>query len=117
MFILKLFFYVTNLINIFTCQQLTPQAQSQQQQLVSNVCQSGIREDNTNYIYCARRSLTEIPLFSKNNVVYDELVLTDNRIKSLDSNSFTRIKVKKIYLNGNPINFIDEKAFQSLKII
>jgi len=115
MFILKLFFYVTNLINIFTCQQLTPQAQSQQQQLVSNVCQSGIREDNTNYIYCARRSLTEIPLFSKNNVVYDELVLTDNRIKSLDSNSFTRIKVKKIYLNGNPINFIDEKAFSKLE--
>lgn len=115
MFILKLFFYIFNLINIFTCQQLTPPSQQQQQQLVSNVCQSGIREDNTNYIYCARRSLTEIPIFSKNNVVYDELVLTDNRIKTLDSNSFTRIKVKKIYLNGNPINFIDEKAFSKLE--
>ena len=114
MFILKLFFYIINLINVFNCQQLTPQTQ-QQQQLVSNVCQSGIREDNTNYIYCARRSLSEIPLFSKNNVVYDELVLTDNRIKTLDSNSFTRIKVKKIYLNGNPISFIDEKAFSKLE--
>ena len=90
-------------------------SQHSQQQLVSNVCQSGIREDNTNYIYCARRSLTEIPLFSKNNVVYDELVLTDNRIKSIDSNSFTRIKVKKIYLNGNPIRFIDERAFSKLE--
>jgi hypothetical protein len=105
----KIFYFMTLILTI------TIKLTKQQQQLVSNVCQSGIREDNTNYIYCARRSLNEIPIFSKNNVVYDELVLTDNRIKKLDANSFTRIKVKKIYLNGNPISFIDEKAFSKLE--
>lgn len=81
----------------------------------SSVCQSGIREDNTNYIYCARRSLNTIPLFSKNNVVYDELVLSDNRIRQLTVNSFARIKVKKIFLNGNPIRHIDTLTFAKLE--
>jgi Leucine-rich repeat (LRR) protein len=85
------------------------------QQSFSNVCQSGIREDNTNYIYCARRSLNEIPLFSKNNVVYDELVLSDNRITELNAASFARIKVKKIFLNGNPIRKIDQMTFAKLE--
>ena len=82
---------------------------------VSTVCQSGIREDNTNYIYCARRGLNEVPLFSKNNVVYDELVLADNRIGELTGDSFSRIKVKKIFLNGNPIKRIDQTAFSKLE--
>jgi len=88
---------------------------SQQPLLFSSVCQSGIREDNTNYIYCARRGLTEIPLFSKNNVVYDELVLSDNRITELNVDSFARIKVKKIYMNGNPLKKIDQMAFVKLE--
>ena len=100
---------------MFTSQQYGLPQQSQQQQSVLNVCQSGIREDNTNYIYCARRNLNEIPIFSKNNVVYDELVLTDNRIAKLTSNSFARIKVKKIYLNGNPIRSIDQMTFSKLE--
>ena len=97
-------FYIATLLNMFTSQQS-----------VLNVCQSGIREDNTNYIYCARRNLNEIPIFSKNNVVYDELVLTDNRIAKLTSASFARIKVKKIYLNGNPIRSIDQMTFSKLE--
>jgi Leucine-rich repeat (LRR) protein len=88
---------------------------SQQQLLFSNVCQSGIREDNTNYIYCARKHLTQVPIFSKNNVVYDELVLADNRITELQSDSFSRIKVKKIFLNGNPLRYIDDLAFKKLQ--
>ncbi len=83
--------------------------------LFSNVCQSGIREDNTNYIYCARRGLNEVPLFSKNNVVYDELVLSDNRITELSGDNFARIKVKKIYLNGNPLKKIDKTTFSKLE--
>ena len=83
--------------------------------LFSTVCQSGIREDNTNYIYCARRGLTEIPVFSKNNVVYDELVLSDNRIAELGSESFARIKVKKIFLNGNPVRKIEPNTFSRLE--
>ena len=85
------------------------------QQQFLNVCQSGIREDNTNYIYCARRGLTDVPLFSKNNVVYDELVLADNKITQLNANSFNRIKVKKIYLNGNPLRSIELTTFQKLE--
>ena len=107
MLVLNLFLYLASIYAI-KCEQTSPQ-------LVSNVCQSGIREDNTNYIYCARRSLAQIPIFSKNNVVYDELVLTDNRIRRLEAASFARIKVKKIYLNGNPISHIDEKAFAKLE--
>lgn len=90
-------------------------ANAQQSQSFSNVCQSGIREDNTNYIYCARRGLTEVPLFSKNNVVYDELVLSDNKISQLNIHSFSRIKVKKVYLNGNPIRLIEPQAFSKLE--
>lgn len=86
-----------------------------EQLLFSKVCQSGIREDNTNYIYCARKSLTHVPIFSKNNVVYDELVLADNRITELHANSFSRIKVKKIFLNGNPLRYIDKMTFRKLE--
>ncbi|RMZ94609.1 insulin-like growth factor-binding complex acid labile [Brachionus plicatilis] len=84
-------------------------------QSFSQICQSGIREDNTNYIYCARRGLSEVPMFSKNNVIYDELVLSDNKIKSLNSNSFSRIKVKKVFLNGNPIETIEPQTFSKLE--
>lgn len=65
-------------------------------------CQSGLREDNTNYIYCARQGLRQVPNFFSNgghepmsmrtgmvNVVYDELVLSDNLIESIDQTSFT----------------------------
>ena len=86
-----------------------------EQLLFSKVCQSGIREDNTNYIYCARKALTHVPIFSKNNVVYDELVLADNRITELHANSFSRIKVKKIFLNGNPLRYIDKMTFRKLE--
>lgn len=89
--------------------------QQQQQQSFSTVCQSGIREDNTNYIYCARRGLYQVPLFSKNNVVYDELVLSDNRIGELSKTSFNRIKVKKIFLNGNPVRSVEDNTFYKLE--
>jgi Leucine-rich repeat (LRR) protein len=107
-------FLITLLLVIISL-ELTLSQLSQSPHPFSTVCQSGIREDNTNYIYCARRGLTQIPLFNRNNVVYDELVLTDNRIESLEANAFARIKVKKIYLNGNPIKSINSKAFNRLE--
>ena len=85
--------------------------QQQQQSFLNKICQSGIREDNTNYIHCARRNLHEIPPLNKNNLIYDELVLTDNQITELNEQSFARIKVKKVYLNNNPIRFIDNRTF------
>lgn len=77
-------------------------------------CQIGLREDNTNYIYCARQQLDEIPKFNVNQsiVVYDELVLSENQIKILKS---IDIKVKKLYLDQNPIEYIQQRAINSLK--
>ncbi len=46
--------------------------------------------------------------------MYDELVLSDNKIRQLNDTSFQRIKVKKLYLNGNPIETIHNKTFQYL---
>lgn len=98
--------------------------------LDSNVCQSGLREDNTNYIYCARQNLKKIPNFFANsnsahssssnsiikNVIYDELVLSDNLIDLIEKNSFTNnLKVKKLYLDQNPILHIDENAFDYVR--
>lgn len=69
-----------------------------------NPCQSGLREDNTNYIYCARQNLIKVPVFFPSstgkeskanqsslikNVIYDELVLSDNFIASIDEKSFS----------------------------
>jgi uncharacterized membrane protein SpoIIM required for sporulation len=92
----------------------------------SNSCQSGLREDNTNYIYCARQNLTKMPNFFSNgqtisinsanivtNIIYDELVLTDNLIASLEVDSLSvQLKAKKIYLDNNPLRHIDPRAFE-----
>lgn len=86
-----------------------------------NKCQSGLREDNTNYIYCARQNLTYVPNFFQthigiSNVVYDELVLSDNLISQLDKNTFPpSLKVRKLYLDSNPIRYIDKIAFEYLR--
>lgn len=83
-------------------------------------CQTGLREDNTNYIYCARQNLTKIPnLFETSehfvsSIVYDELVLSDNLITFVDQNSLN-IKVKKLYLDSNPIHYIDHNAFDHVR--
>ena len=34
-----------------------------------DICQSGIRDDGTNYVHCARKSLNEIPAFSSNRPI------------------------------------------------
>lgn len=87
------------------------------------ICQSGLREDNTNYIYCARQNLSKIPNFLNSkvtnenlasNIIYDELVLSDNEISFIDSDSLN-LKVKKLYLDSNPIRFIDHGAFEHIR--
>jgi Leucine-rich repeat (LRR) protein len=88
--------------------------------LSEEACQSGLREDNTNYIYCARQNLTKIPNFYSNNnngivsnLIYDELVLSDNFIQKIDPLSL--IKAKKIYLDLNPIQEIYPRSFEHVK--
>ena len=113
---MKIYFLIINLfkllplLHLITTSSVVDQLQ-QQQSFLNQICQSGIREDNTNYIHCARRNLQEIPPLNKNNLIYDELVLTDNQISELNELSFSRIKVKKIYLNNNPIKRIDNRTF------
>ena len=94
----------------------------------TKTCQSGLREDNTNYIYCARQNLTQIPNLFKStnsaqiglngisNVLYDELVLSDNLITRIESNAFSlSLKVKKLYLDLNPLRYIDRAAFEHVR--
>jgi Leucine-rich repeat (LRR) protein len=87
---------------------------------LSKLCQSGLREDNTNYIYCSRQDLTEIPSFfsdlTPTNVFYDELVLSDNLIERIEQTSFgSMLKVRKLYLDQNPIRFIHDRAFEHVR--
>ena len=93
--------------------------------LSAEICQSGLREDNTNYIYCARQNLTQMPNFLHggqqqhqqqqiaSNVLYDELVLTDNLISTLTG--FNGIKAKKVYLERNPLRRIAANAFEQVR--
>lgn len=98
---------------------------SSQQSEFDKLCQSGLREDNTNYVYCSRQSLPGIPSFFSDqgstslgvsNVFYDELVLSDNMIKRIEYNSFGKtLKVRKLYLDQNPIRYIHERAFENIR--
>ena len=89
----------------------------------SSSCQSGLREDNTNYIYCARQSLRLIPNLNQidsggggGSGIYDELVLSDNLIERIDANTFSStLKVKKLYLDANPLRIIHAEAFKHLR--
>ncbi|CAF0776431.1 unnamed protein product [Adineta steineri] len=79
------------------------------------ICQAGIRQDNTNYIHCGRKQLSEVPNFSRTtNTVYDELVLNDNQITSISRNAFQGLRVKRLNLSGNKIRSIDSRAFIEL---
>ncbi|CAF4906761.1 unnamed protein product, partial [Rotaria socialis] len=61
------------------------------------ICQAGIRQDNTNYIHCGRKQLTEIPNFIRiTNTLYDELVLNDNQITEIHANAFQGLRVKRL---------------------
>ncbi|CAF4805426.1 unnamed protein product, partial [Rotaria sp. Silwood1] len=79
------------------------------------ICQTGIRQDNTNYIHCGRKQLIEIPNFTRiTNTFYDELVLNDNQIVEIHSNAFQGLRVKRLNLSGNKIRFISSQAFIEL---
>ncbi|CAF1660713.1 unnamed protein product [Rotaria magnacalcarata] len=79
------------------------------------ICQAGIRQDNTNYIHCGRKQLTEIPNFTRiTNTLYDELVLNDNQITEINANAFQGLRVKRLNLAGNKIRFLSPRAFIEL---
>ncbi len=86
-------------------------------QQIDKICQTGLREDNTNYIYCARQNLNRIPnTIGITNIVYDELVLSDNLIEKIENTSFSlNFKVKKLYLDHNPLRHIDQASFEHIR--
>jgi hypothetical protein len=110
LFFTKLFIFINTLLQTSTINN-------------QDICQTGIREDNSNYIYCARQNLTQIPkLFDissitfKSTIIYDELVLTENQIEELSQYSFDKnLKVRKIYFDLNPIRQISVNSFDNVK--
>ena len=83
-----------------------------------DICQSGIRDDGTNYVHCARKSLSEIPAFSSNrqfNLAFDELILSDNTISHIRANAFSGLRIKRLIMSGNLLKSIDQNAFRELK--
>jgi hypothetical protein len=54
----------------------------------NDLCMCGIKENGETYIYCARKSLRQIPQFRSNTIVYEELILSGNQIERIDANIF-----------------------------
>jgi Leucine-rich repeat (LRR) protein len=83
-----------------------------------DICQSGIRDDGSNYVHCARKSLSEIPHFSSHrlfNLAFDELILSDNAITHIDANAFNGLRIKRLIMSGNRLKSIDKNAFRELE--
>lgn len=82
------------------------------------LCQSGIRDDGSNYVHCARKSLSEIPAFSSHrffNLAFDELILSDNAITHIHANAFNGLRIKRLIMSGNRLKSIDRNAFRELE--
>ncbi len=75
-------------------------------------CYCGIEIDGTNYIHCHPYSIDKIPEFTR-SYVHDKLNLSKNFIEILTNQSFNQLKVKRIYLEDNPIKFIDKQLFNN----
>ncbi|KAL7676424.1 hypothetical protein ACOME3_002677 [Neoechinorhynchus agilis] len=81
--------------------------------LPDSPCHCGVRNDSTSYIQCSGLGLREIPKFTL-SFTYDELHLIDNYISRIEDNSFSKLRVRKIYLTGNPISYVSKSAFKPL---
>lgn len=77
-------------------------------------CKCGIKIDGHIYIYCARKQLKQLPKFTRSSILYDELILSGNLIDSIQANSFTGLKVKRLLLDDNPFEFIEPNSFVEL---
>ncbi|UJR23394.1 hypothetical protein I4U23_026402 [Adineta vaga] len=81
---------------------------------IQSKCRCAITETGRVYIYCARKQLLTIPYFNNSNIIFDELVLSGNRISVVHKNAFNGLKLRKLELQSNPINRIDKNAFIDL---
>lgn len=98
---------------------------------IQSKCRCAITEAGRVYIYCARKQLTAIPHFNNSkwparrrrdasalrisgNIIFDELVLSGNRISTVLPNAFNGLKLRKLELQANPISSIERQAFVDL---
>ncbi|CAF0867763.1 unnamed protein product [Adineta steineri] len=81
---------------------------------IQSKCRCAITETGRVYIYCARKQLTVIPHFNNSNIIFDELVLSGNRISIVHKNAFNGLKLRKLEFQSNPINSIEINAFVDL---
>ena len=77
-------------------------------------CKCGIKIDGHIYIYCARKQLKQLPKFTRSSILYDELILSGNQIERIAANSFNGLRVKRLYLDDNPIELIERNALNEL---
>lgn len=75
-------------------------------------CYCGIEVDGTNYIQCQPYSIKIIPEFTR-SYIHDKLNLSYNFIRNITHESFNKLRVKKIYLQNNLIEFIDKHSFDN----
>jgi hypothetical protein len=75
-------------------------------------CYCGIEIDGTNYIHCHPYSIEQVPEFTR-SYIHDELNLSNNFIQNLTNHSFQQLKVKRIYLEQNPIEYLDKHSFDN----
>ena len=73
-------------------------------------CYCGIEIDGTNYIHCHPYSINNIPKFTR-SYIHNKLNLSNNFIENLTNLSFNQLKVQRIYLERNPIQYIDKRTF------
>ncbi len=52
--------------------------------------------------------------FFKGNIIFDELVLSGNRISIVNKNAFNGLKLRKLEFQSNPIESIEDNAFIDL---
>ena len=97
---------------------------------IQSKCRCAITETGRVYIYCARKQLTAIPRFNTSksliespltfspthsgNIIFDELVLSGNRISHVHKNAFHGLKLRKLEFQSNPIVTIESNAFIDL---
>ncbi|CAF3713529.1 unnamed protein product [Rotaria socialis] len=81
---------------------------------IQSKCRCAITETGRVYIYCARKQLTVVPNFDNSNIIFDELVLSGNRISIVQKNAFSGLKLRKLELQSNPLETIENNAFIDL---
>lgn len=102
--ILHIFYFILFISSIKTCPLKTVD--------INSGCYCGIEIDGRNYIHCQPYTIDKIPEFTR-SYIHDKLNVSNNYIEYLTNKSFHQLKVQRIYIEKNPIKFIDKYAFNN----